>query len=106
VGETRNVYKVLVGKILGKKQVSLFQNVIRFWLERGVDGFRVDAVPHIVEDAELTDEDRTCYEGVPPTDYDYLYHVHTTNRPETYDVIKEWREYIDHEFKDKDNHTR
>jgi len=71
-----------------------------------VDGFRVDAVPHFVEDAEFTDEERTYYEGVPPTEYDYLYHVHTANRPETYDIIKEWRAYIDEEFKDKDNLTR
>ncbi|GFG28461.1 hypothetical protein Cfor_11357 [Coptotermes formosanus] len=82
------------------------KNVIRFWIERGVDGFRVDAVPHLLEDAEFTDEERTYYEGVPPTSYDYLYHVHTTNRPETYDLIKEWRAYIDEEFNDKDNHTR
>jgi alpha-glucosidase len=93
-------------KRLGKRRVGLFQNVLRFWIERGVDGFRVDAVPHIVEDAEFTDEERTYYEGVPPTSYDYLYHVHTTNRPETYDIIKEWRAFVDQEFKDKDNHTR
>jgi len=82
------------------------KNVIRFWIERGVDGFRVDAVPHLVEDAELTDEERTYYEGVPPTDYNYLYHVHTANRPETYDIIKEWRAYMDEEFTNKDNLTR
>jgi alpha-glucosidase len=82
------------------------KNIIRFWIERGVDGFRVDAVPHLVEDAEFTDEERTYYEGVPPTDYNYLYHVHTTNRPETYDIIKEWRAYMDEEFTNKDNHTR
>ncbi|XP_069689413.1 maltase A3-like isoform X1 [Periplaneta americana] len=82
------------------------KNVLRFWVDRGVDGFRVDAVPHIVEDAAFTDEERTNYPGVPPTDYNYLYHVHTANRPETYDVIKEWRSFLDGEFKDKDNHTR
>jgi len=71
-----------------------------------VDGFRVDAVPHLVEDANFTDEERTYYEGVPPTDYDYLYHVQTANRPETYDIIKELRAYLDEEFTDKDNRTR
>ncbi|PSN41543.1 Maltase 1 [Blattella germanica] len=82
------------------------KNVIRFWLNRGVDGFRVDAVPHIVEDADFTDEELTNNPGVPPTDYNYLYHVHTANRPETYEVIKEWRKFMDEEFKEKDNHTR
>lgn len=86
--------------------IGLFQNIIRFWIERGVDGFRVDAVPHLVEDAEFTDEERTYYEGVLSTDYGYLYDVHTANRPETYDIIQEWRAYLDEEFNVKDNRTR
>ncbi|MET9268172.1 alpha-amylase family protein [Kribbella sp. NPDC003557] len=30
--------------------------IIRYWLDRGVDGFRVDAVPYMVRQAALTDE--------------------------------------------------
>src|SRR3954452_20822561 len=30
-------------------------DVLRFWLERGVDGFRVDAIHHLFEDIELRD---------------------------------------------------
>ncbi len=29
--------------------------VMRFWLDRGVDGFRVDAIHHLIEDEELRD---------------------------------------------------
>ena len=29
--------------------------VLRFWLDRGVDGFRVDAIHHLIEDTELRD---------------------------------------------------
>jgi alpha-glucosidase len=36
--------------------VAAMQNVVRFWLDRGVDGFRVDAVNVIVKDAELRDD--------------------------------------------------
>uniref|UniRef100_A0A1I8F541 Aamy domain-containing protein n=1 Tax=Macrostomum lignano TaxID=282301 RepID=A0A1I8F541_9PLAT len=32
------------------------RSVVRFWLERGVDGFRVDAVKHLFEDPMLRDE--------------------------------------------------
>jgi len=28
---------------------------VKFWLDMGVDGFRVDAVPHMFEDLELRD---------------------------------------------------
>jgi alpha-glucosidase len=31
-------------------------NVIRFWLDRGVDGFRLDAIDSLVKDKELRDE--------------------------------------------------
>ena len=30
-------------------------DVLRFWLARGVDGFRVDAIHHLFEDAQLRD---------------------------------------------------
>src|SRR5690606_20864626 len=30
-------------------------DVLRFWLDRGVDGFRVDAIHHLIEDEELRD---------------------------------------------------
>ena len=31
-------------------------NVLSFWLDLGVDGFRMDAVAHIWEDGEFKDE--------------------------------------------------
>jgi alpha-glucosidase len=36
--------------------VEAMQSVVRFWLERGVDGFRLDAIDRMVKDAELRDE--------------------------------------------------
>ena len=36
--------------------VAAMQDVVRFWLDRGVDGFRVDALTAIVKDAELRDD--------------------------------------------------
>src|SRR4051812_45882553 len=30
-------------------------DVLRFWLDRGVDGFRIDAIPNLVEDRYLRD---------------------------------------------------
>jgi glycosidase len=32
------------------------QDVIRFWIERGVDGFRLDAIDRLVKDPELRDD--------------------------------------------------
>ena len=38
------------------KVVAAFHDIMRFWLARGVDGFRVDSLPTLVEDAQLRDE--------------------------------------------------
>ena len=36
----------------------MIQNVLRFWLDRGVDGFRIDAIPHLFEVEDLSMEVR------------------------------------------------
>jgi alpha-glucosidase len=43
-------------------------DVLRFWFERGVDGFRVDAIHHLLEDEEGRDNppDPSWREGMPP----------------------------------------
>jgi alpha-glucosidase len=35
---------------------AAFGEVVRFWLDRGIDGFRVDAVERLLKDPELRDE--------------------------------------------------
>jgi alpha-glucosidase len=35
--------------------VEAMQGVIRFWLDRGVDGFRLDAIDHLMKDRDLRD---------------------------------------------------
>ena len=39
------------------------QNVLRFWLDRGVDGFRVDAIQTLFEKEHLQDEPPSGLEG-------------------------------------------
>jgi maltose alpha-D-glucosyltransferase/alpha-amylase len=51
-------------------------SVMKFWLELGIDGFRLDAVPYLVER-----EGTSC-----------------ENLPETHDIIKELRRRLDREF--------
>ncbi|TGZ48060.1 Alpha-glucosidase [Temnothorax longispinosus] len=67
-------------------------NVLRFWLDKGVDGFRVDAVPHLCEDVRFLDEPLT---GDPdPEVYGYTYKIYTEDQPRTYEIVKEWREVL------------
>ncbi|XP_069688710.1 maltase 2-like isoform X2 [Periplaneta americana] len=70
-------------------------DVMRFWLEQGVDGFRVDAMPHLFEDGELRDEPAINETKVQQGDYNGLHHVHTHNLPEVLEVMADFRNTLD-----------
>lgn len=69
------------------------QNVLQFWLDQGVDGFRMDAVAHLFEDEALRDE---LMKDEDATDeYSQLDHKYTFNLPEVLDVLWEFRVLLD-----------
>jgi alpha-glucosidase len=68
---------------------------LRFWLERGVDGFRIDAIHHLFKDEALTDN---------PPNPDYRAgmsprrrHIrkYTTDLPEVQGAVRELRALVD-----------
>ncbi len=64
------------------------RKIIEFWIKKGVDGFRVDAASHFVEDSKFRDDplDTTYIEG--KTDpYKKFIHSFSTNQPEMKEVI-------------------
>ncbi|XP_012283498.1 maltase 1 [Orussus abietinus] len=75
------------------------KNVLKFWLDRGVEGFRIDAINHMFEDPRFLDEPRSFLPGVKPNEYEYLDHIYTRNLNETYDVLKSWRNLLDQHSK-------
>jgi len=72
-----------------------FQNILLFWLERGVDGFRIDAVNYLFEREDLADEPKSNKPGYLETDYDWLTHTNTVDQPETFEMVRTWRELFD-----------
>jgi alpha-glucosidase len=70
-------------------------DVMRFWLGRGVDGFRVDVIWHLVKDAEFRDNppNPDFVEGRPPNEQ--ILTQYSTDQPEVHDVIAEMRRVID-----------
>ncbi|PSN33695.1 Maltase 1 [Blattella germanica] len=70
-------------------------DVMRFWLEMGVDGFRMDAIPHLFEDTELKDEPTVNETMVQRGEYDGLRHVHTYNLPEVFSIMEDFRKALD-----------
>ena len=81
------------------------KDVIKFWLDLGVDGFRVDAVIFLLEDSKFQSEpddptfvdkfncsaenntNRECYNS--------LNHTHTKDITGIHDIIKSWRNLTD-----------
>ncbi|NP_001153339.1 alpha-glucosidase-like [Nasonia vitripennis] len=74
------------------------ENVLTFWMDRGVDGFRVDAVNHMFEDPALRDEPKSSND-VPPDDYESLDHIYTRDLDDTYTVVKSWQVLLDNYVK-------
>jgi alpha-glucosidase len=74
--------------------------VMRFWLRKGVDGFRVDVLWHLIKDVEFRDNPPNPYyrEGRPP--HEKILTKYSTDQPEVQQVVAEMRRVID-EFADR-----
>ena len=66
-------------------------DVVRFWLERGVDGFRLDVFNVYFKDADF--KDNPVKIGV--RSFDRQVHLHDTNQPEMYPLLEELRSILD-----------
>jgi alpha-glucosidase len=68
-------------------------DVMRFWLDRGVAGFRIDAVSRLFEDPNLHDD------PILPGKNSYgdpnIKHKYTDNLPEVHEVLREIRRIVD-----------
>lgn len=75
--------------------------VERFWLERGVDGFRLDTINFYFHDLELRDnpalapERRNANTAPAVNPYNYQEHLYDKNRPENLEFLKRFRAVID-----------
>jgi len=71
---------------------SIFAEV-SFWLEKGVDGFRLDVINSIIKDEALRDNPRII--GGRPRPYDMQRHIFDRNRPESHSKVKMLRKLVD-----------
>ena len=72
-----------------------FDEILRFWFDRGIAGFRIDVAHGIVKDRELRD-------NLPVTEDDHPHvrrfgqrRVYSMNRPEVHEVFRRWRAIAD-----------
>ncbi len=71
-----------------------FDTILRFWLERGIDGFRIDAAQTLIKDADLRSNpqirrwESTAARG---EQWDSFEHVHDILQPETHAIFQRWQ---------------
>jgi glycosidase len=67
--------------------------VLRFWIDRGVDGFRVDAAEHVLKDPELRDNPPAP--GPVRREYDTQVHVHDRGQVDAHALYRRMRTLLD-----------
>ncbi len=68
-------------------------DAVRFWLDRGVSGFRIDAVSRLYEDPNLHDD--PILPGHNVYGDPNIEHKYTDNLPEVHDTLRELRALVD-----------
>ena len=79
--------------------VTAMLDVIRFWLDRGVDGLRVDVAHHILKDPLERDNPPTPAEYVNPlkpmADYDSQQHLSDVGHEDVHEIHRRMRAVLD-----------
>ncbi len=70
---------------------SAFDEILRFWFDRGVAGFRIDVAHGIVKDIELRDNLPVVEDDDPRVRELGQRQVYNMHRPEVHDVLRRWR---------------
>lgn len=74
---------------------AAMQQALRFWLRRGVDGFRIDVVSHLIKDAAFRDNPPNPYWRGEGPDIQRLAQTYSSDQPEVHDIVAGFRQVID-----------
>jgi alpha-glucosidase len=70
-------------------------DVARFWLARGIDGFRYDVVNFLMHDAELRDNPPIPHKSPPARPHQFQRQLYSRTQPETLEFIARLRKVLD-----------
>jgi alpha-glucosidase len=68
-----------------------FAQILRFWFDRGIAGFRIDVAHGLYQDADLRDDPPAPPGHSRLTGRSGLAQVYSANRPESHAVFRDWR---------------
>lgn len=83
-----------------EKVRAAIHDVMRFWLGKGIDGFRIDVLWHLIKDDAFRDNpsNQDFRDGNPP--HWRLLPLYTTDRPEVHEVVAGFRR-VANEYDDR-----
>jgi alpha-glucosidase len=68
-----------------------FDDILRFWMDRGIAGFRIDVAHGIVKDRELRDNPEATEDDLEQYRWMGQRPIFSMNRPEVHDILRRWR---------------
>jgi len=74
---------------------SAMMDVLRFWFDRGVDGFRIDVLWHMVKAADFPDNPPNPGFGPGMSEMHSVLQLHSTDQPEVHEIAAEMRAIAD-----------
>ncbi|KAI8770437.1 maltase 1 [Biomphalaria glabrata] len=81
------------------------EDTLKYWLDLGVDGFRVDAFAPLYEVQNVSLDEPVSGLDVPASESDYLKHIYTTNQPESIPTLSKWydimNDYVQRDGQDR-----
>jgi alpha-glucosidase len=72
-----------------------FEEILRYWFDRGVAGFRIDVAHGLYKDARLRDNPPTGPSDHPAVRRGLLRPVYSSHRPEVHEIYRRWRQIAD-----------
>ena len=79
------------------------KDVMRFWLDKGVDGFRVDAAPFMAKDPALRDDPKNRHYKKGDNPYGALEHVNSNGWPAVHAYLNEMAAVLkEHKYQQSD----
>ena len=72
-----------------------FDEILRFWWDRGVAGFRIDVCNMMIKDKELRDNPPATEDDPIEQQFMGVRYVYNTDRPEAHDILQHWRTIAD-----------
>jgi len=70
-------------------------DVLRFWMDRGVDGFRIDVIWHVIKDRELRDNPINPNHTPDQSPHRKFLEIYNVDQPEVHEIISMMRDVSD-----------